>query len=372
MKITILKEKLKEGVNVVEKISQKILALPILQNILIEIEDSFLKLTTTNLESAITWWGLVKVEKPGKICIPIKFFSSFLSLLPKKPINIESKELILNITCENYDTKIKGFNSEDFPIIPQIPNNEYITIDNITFCQSLNQIIGIPSPSMARPEISGIFFSFQDKFLKLVATDSLRLAERKIFFPNNFPKEYSFILPQTAGREIINIFGEKEGDLRVYFSSNQVFFEFLMPEVSHPQIRFTSRLLEGEYPNYQEIIPKKYETSLLVPKEEFLNQIKTASLFSAKSSEIKLKISSKKVEIISQNPDLGDYKSELGGKIKGKEIEVSFNHRFLIDGVSEINSNELIFELTDQEGPAILKPTNKDDYFYLIMPIKTN
>ena len=372
MKITILKEKLKEGINIVERISQKTLTLPILQNTLFQAEKNFLRLTTTNLESGTTWWNLVKLEKEGQICIPTRFFSGLINSLPNKPINLEVKDLVLSLECENYKTKIKGFNPEEFPIIPQIQEGEVLSVNCFSFCQALNQVLDIPSSSLARPEISGIFLSFQSDLIKIVATDSFRLAERKIFLKTNLSKEYSLILPQTTGREIVSIFGDKEGELKIYFSPNQIWLEYMMVEISHPQLQFTSRLIEGEYPNYQEIIPKKFETHLTLSKEEFLNQIKTASLFSGKISEVKLKIDPKKgvVEILSQSPDLGEYNSFLKGKIEGREVSISFNHRFLIDGISEIKTKELIFEITNEEGPSVLKPTDLEDYLYIIMPIK--
>ena len=372
MKITILKEKLKEGINIVERISQKTLTLPILQNTLFQAEKNFLRLTTTNLESGTTWWNLVKLEKEGQICIPTRFFSGLINSLPNKPINLEVKDLVLSLECENYKTKIKGFNPEEFPIIPSIKEGEVLSVDCFSFCQALNQVLDIPSSSLVRPEISGIFLSFQSDLVKIVATDSFRLAERKIFLKTNLSKEYSLILPQTACREIVSIFGDKEGELKIYFSPNQIWLEYMMVEISHPQLQFTSRLIEGEYPNYQEIIPKKFETHLTLSKEEFLNQIKTASLFSGKISEVKLKIDPKKgvVEILSQSPDLGEYNSFLKGKIEGREVSISFNHRFLIDGISEIKTKELIFEITNEEGPSVLKPTDLEDYLYIIMPIK--
>jgi len=373
MKLTILKEKLKEGFNTVEKISQKSLTLPILQNTLLKTEKNFLKLSTTNLESGINWWSLAKIEKEGQICIPTKFFSNLLNFLPNKPISLEIKDLNLDLESENYKTKIKGLNPEDFPIIPETKGGESIIINSSLFCQALNQIINIPSSSMARPEISGILFSFQGDLIKMVATDSFRLAEKKLFLKTNLSKEYSLILPQNTAKEIISVFGDREGEIKIYLSPNQIFFEYMMEETPHPKIQFTSRLIEGEYPNYQEIIPKKYETSLSLQKEEFLNQIKTASLFSGKINEVNLDIDPKneKIELFSQSPDLGEYKSFLKGKIKGKKLSISFNHRFLIDGISSLKNNELIFELTNEEGPAILKSASTEDYLYIIMPVKT-
>jgi len=205
-----------------------------------------------------------------------------------------------------------------------------------------------------------------------VATDSFRLAEKTIPLEKKIKKEYAFILPQKPTREIINILGEKEGKLKLYFSPNQTLFEFPMKETSHPQIQITSRLIEGEYPNYQEIIPKKFKTRVILKKDEFLNQIKTASLFSGKINEVKFTItpSKKEVELFAQSPDIGENKSSLPAKIEGDPMQISFNHKFLIDGLLNIKSSEVIFALTEEEGPCVLKPVGDSSYIYVIMPIK--
>jgi len=378
MKLIILQEKLKEGVGTVERISIKSLSLLVLNNILIKAEKNFLNLATTDLEIGIKWWALAKVEKEGAITVPARVFSDFINFLPNKQTALELKDSTLTIECENYQTSLKGLNPEDFPIIPQIAGGEAVLVDSRSFCQGLNQIADIAIPSTAKPEISGIFFVFQKDFIKMAATDSFRLGEKTFYpnlkTPNTLSKEYTLILPQKAAKEIINIFGEKEGELRICFSPNQILFELLMAETSHPQIQLISRLIEGEYPNYQEIIPKKYETQVIFQRNEFLNQIKSAALFSGKINEVKLKIDPKKekVELFSQNPDLGEYHSHLAGEIKGKELEISFNHRFLADGLLNIKSSEVVFELTGSEGPGVLKPAGDPSYLYVVMPIKAS
>ncbi len=373
MKIIILKEKLREGVGIVERISQKSLTLPVLQNILFKVEKNFLKLSTTNLESAVHWWSLVKTEKQGDVCVPTRFLSNFLSFLPDKPVDLGVENFIMSLACGNYKTKIKGINPEEFPIIPQVQEGEMVSVDNISFCQSLSQILNIPSLSTARPEISGIYFVFESNLIKMVATDSFRLAEKKLFVDTKLSKKHSLILPQSAAKEIVSIFGEKQGNLKIRFSPNQILFESMMSETDHPQIQFISRLIGGEYPNYEEIIPKKYKTRIQVQRKEFLNQIKSASLFSGKVNEVQLKINpkNKKIEVLSQSPDLGEYKSFFSGDIEGDELSISFNHRFLIDGVSEIKKDKISFELTSEDGPAALKPLGDENYLYIIMPIKS-
>jgi len=372
MKFVILKEKLLEGINIIERIPTKSLSLPILNNILIKTEKNFLNLSATDLEVGVNWWSLVKVEEEGGITIPTRTLSNFINFLPNKPLNIELKDSSLEVNCENYRGRFKGTSPEDFPIIPQIKNQESITVDSYSFCQGLNQVVDIAIPSTAKPEISGVYFLLEKDQMKLVATDSFRLGEKTIFLGKPIEKGCSFILPQKAAKEIINIFGEKKGELKIYFSPNQVQFEVPMAETPHPQIQLISRLIEGDYPDYQEIIPKKYKTQIVFQKNELLNQIKAASLFGGKINEVKLKISPAKetVEIFSQSPDLGEYQSLVPGKVKGKEITISFNHKFLAEGLANIKSQEVIFELTDAGGPGALKPVGDPSYLYIVMPIK--
>ncbi|HUS48841.1 MAG TPA: DNA polymerase III subunit beta [Candidatus Paceibacterota bacterium] len=376
MELLVLQEKLKKGLNVVERTSSKSLSLPILNNILISTEKSFLNLAATDLEIGINWWVLTKVEKEGKITVPARLFSSFINLLPNKKINIKTEDSVLFIEYENYKTQIKGLSAEEFPIIPSIKEGEFISVDTLSFCQSLNQVADIVVPSTTRPEISGIYFLFQKNLITMVATDSFRLGEKKIFLKNNsaLKKDYFFILPQRAAKEIISIFEERKGELKIYFSPNQVMFEFPMEETTHPEIQLVSRLIEGEYPNYQEIIPPKYTTQLVLEKNEFLNQIKTASLFGGKINEIKIKTDPKKkeIEIFSQSPEIGKHQSFISSKIKGEPVEISFNHRFLLDGILNIKSSEIIFELNGDSGPGVLKPVGDESYLYVVMPIKAS
>jgi len=381
MKATILKDKLKEGINIVERISAKSLNLPILNNILITTEKNFLNLAVTDLEIGIKWWALVKSEKEGKIAVPSRILSSFINLLPNKLINLEVKDLDLKIECENHQTTIKSFNPEDFPIIPKVLSEEKALVNTKTFCRGLSQVVDIASFSSTKPEISGVYFLFQKNLITMAATDSFRLGEKKLFLSpplNTISKDYSFILPQRAAKEIINIFNEKDEELTIYFSPNQILFETSFKETPHPQIQIISRLIEGDYPNYETIIPKKYDTRVVLPSDEFINQIKLASLFSGKINEIKFKVepSKKRLDLFSQSPDVGEYQSFITGQVEGKACDVSFNHRFLLDGVLSMGfdkekNSELVFEFSDSEKPGVIRKKGDDSYLYLVMPIKT-
>jgi DNA polymerase-3 subunit beta len=331
-------------------------------------------LTATNLEIGIRWWALAKNEKEGETVIPARLLLSFVNFLPDGPLELETEGLFLKIKSGKYKSRIKGFNPDEFPILPQVSREESINLDGPTFCQALSQVFDIASPSLTRTEISGVFFQFQKEQIKIVATDSFRLGEKKIFFKSPLTKEYSFILPHLTAREVVNIFGENKGEIKIYFSPNQILFESMLPEAKHPQVHLVSRLVEGDFPDYQTIIPKKFETQATLSRNEFLNQVKSASLFSGKINEVRLNIlpSAEKVEVSSQNQDCGEYQSFLPGKIKGKSLSASFNHRFLIEGLLKIKTPEVIFELTSGEEPAVLKPAGAEDFLYVVMPIKAS
>jgi DNA polymerase-3 subunit beta len=373
MKVEILKENLKNGLNIVEKIVGKNLSLPILDNVLINTEDSFLSLSSTDLETAIKLWILTKIVKKGKVVIPAKIFSSFVSLLPNEKITLEEKNQGLYIECKSFKNQLQGFNTDEFPLIPEFENLDFLEVDNNKLCQGLSQIVDIASPSQSRPEISGIYFVFSKNLIKIVATDSFRLAEKTITLETPIKKDVSFILPPKPAREIINILDGKVGKVKIFFSPNQTMFELPMQESPHPQVQITSRLIEGEYPNYEEIIPKKFKTHITVKRDEFLNQIKAASIFSGKINEVKISVKpeEKEVQIFAKDPDIGESQSSIIAKIDGEVIEVSFNHKFLLDGLANIKSSEVIFDMSKEEGACVLRPVGDTSYIYVVMPIKS-
>ena len=374
MKLKILQDNLKEGVSITSRIATKSVSLPILKNIHIKTEDSFLCLSSTDLEVAVKWWSLTKTEKEGETTVPLDLFSSFINLLPKEEkVNISSEDNNISVECKDYKTKIKGLDPEDFPIIPTVEEEESITIKTDNFLEGLKQVVDIPSNTKVKPEISGVYFYFSGKTLKLVATDSYRLAEKIIFLDKKVSSEFSFILPQKAAKELLNIF-INEDEIDIKFDSNQVLFESTMKETDHPKVQLTSKLIEGEYPNYQAIIPEESNTQILLDIEEFLNKIKAASLFSGKVNEVTLSIKEKEdeVKILSEDNDLGNYETAIKGKTDGEDVDISFNHRFLKDGLSEIKSSEIVLSVNDESSPGKITPVGNDDFLYVVMPIKNN
>lgn len=369
MEIICLQENLKRGINIIQNIIGKNLTLPILNNILLSAEKKQLKLISTDLEIAITHWTSGKVKKEGEITIPAKLFNDLINNFPNKKIEIKTyKNNLLQIKCENFKSNIKGLDFKEFPIIPKIKSKSVVKIDSYKLKQALNQVVNFTSLSDIRPEISGILISFNSGNIKLTATDSFRLAEKTISLKNNknFPKK-TIIIPLKTAQELIRILSDqnKEEVVEIFIEQNQILFQI-------PDTQIISRLIEGTYPNYEQLISKQFETNLILNRKKFIDIVKVSSLFSSRINDIKLRVIPKKslIEISAQNVEIGENISEMKAEIKGKEIEIIFNYKYLLDGLNNLFSDKVILGLNGEVNPGILKPAGDPSCIYVIMPIK--
>jgi len=370
MKFKIPVEKIQKAVSITNKICGSNLTLPILNNILIEAKNNNLILKSTNLEIGIQVKLPLKLEKEGKVTIPARILNDFLLVLDKKEnIELEEKNNILVLKSKNYTTKIKGEDPEEFPILPEIKNGEKFSVILQNIIDGLSQIIAIPSIQDTRIELSGVFFDFKDKKLNLVATDSIRLGCNAVELEET-AKKNSFIIPQRAAREVVSIFSLFEGSVEVIYDSNQVLFQFLPKNIQDFEVGLITKLIEGEYPNWEEIVPQEFSCQATIKKEEIEKAVRVVSLFSSRIQDIKLNFqsSSGKINISAGSSEIGEGESIIEGKIEGRGLELIFNWRYLLDGISMIKSSELIFGINNSQSPAILKPVGSGDYFYILMP----
>ncbi|MBC7074046.1 hypothetical protein H5T58_01515, partial [Candidatus Parcubacteria bacterium] len=201
MKLKILKEKLERGLNLAEKIPTKKLSLPILENVLLETKENYFKVVTTNLESALLWWSLAKIEKEGKICVPKKLFSDTIAKIQANILDLSQKENFFLIETETLNVKLKTYDPSEFPIIPQPSENLVCEIPAENLILGIKKVYNFVAQSLSRPEIAGILISFQGDTIKFVATDSFRLGEKKLPLGKEIPNPVSFILPQSAAKE---------------------------------------------------------------------------------------------------------------------------------------------------------------------------
>lgn len=365
MKIICLKEKLQNALNLVEKISGKSTTLPILNCLLLETQQGRIKISSTDLENAAIIWIPGKIERQGKIAVPAKILGNYVNnLFSKKIILISKDETNLEIISDESKALIQGYKTKDFPIIPLIEKKDFFEVASNEFIQGINQIINIPSISESRPEISGLYFNIETNSIKLAATDSFRLGEKNI--PSKNKLTSSFIVPYQGVSGLIKLF-ETENKIKIYHTPNQVLFE-------GEDVCFISRLIEGEYPNYLEIVPKKFETEILIDKEEFSKHLRAISVFTGRNNDVKLTLNPKtaRIDILSKESGIGEGKSVVSvKKIKGKKMEILFNWRFLQDGLHNISDPSIFIGLNSENTPALLKGENDKSYFYVLMPIKT-
>ena len=371
MKIIILKNHLKSGLETISKIGgeSSSITLPILKNCLIETINNKIKLSMTNLEMAITSFIPGKVIEGGSLTVPFNIFNSIINNLQTERINLEDKDNYLIVKTDNYQAKIQGNKKEEFPIIPQITNQSFLEISAVILKKSLSSVISASQISEVKPELNGILFNFQVNSLRLAATDSFRLAEKNIIntqFKSNIEQELKVIIPIKTIQEVTRIFKEEDGQISIYFDPNQILFKTENSEI-------ISRLISGDYPDYQPIIPQSFETEIILNKEQLINALKLTSSFTDRLNEIKvlIKESAKNIEVFSSSQTLGENQYLIPTKIKGAGLEIVFNWRFLLDGVRVLDSENIFLGLNGDNKPVLIKSPGDISYFYILMPIKS-
>jgi DNA polymerase-3 subunit beta len=377
MKFSILKENLNTALFIAGHITGRNINLPILNNIMIEARDGNIKLISTNLEIGIIHNIRGKIEKEGSFTVDSKVITDYVGLLPNnRKIDIENRDNNLLIECENFKTKINGQSADEYPPIPVIDKNNYYSIKIEEFKRALTQVIFAVSNSETRIELSGVFFSFSSEKLTLAATDSYRLAEKKINLKSNLKNsQQNIIVPAKTLQELVRILsGLKENsdvnnnddEVKFYISDNQILFTIKSTEL-------ISRLIEGQYPDYKQIIPSSSKTSALVNRADLIRAVKVSSLFSKVSiNDVNLDFpKGKNLAVVSSTSDqTGESIVSLETETNGEDNGVVVNYRYLLDGLNNIEGENIRIEIVDNNTPCLLRSEKDKDYFYIIMPIK--
>ncbi len=374
MEIICKKENLKNSLNKVINIVGRNNNLPILNNVLIRAKKNFWELIATDLEIGIKCQVRGKIVSEGEYTLPAKLFFDYLNLLDEEKINLKLEEEGLVLKTDNNQTIFHGNSAEDFPHLPEIKEEGInFSLNNEDLKDGLEKIVFAAASGEVRPEISGILFNFlpEEKKLVAVATDSYRLAEIKIPL-KKIEKEASFILPAKTAQEVIRIISlqqNKQQEVEISLTpERQVVFSFNDDEIENQKSIFlVSKLIEGEYPHYQEIIPKEFPTKIVLAKNDLFKAVKAASLFSEEVNTIKLKFLSQEV-LVTSSSTKGENKSKVFGKLEGEENQISLNSRYLLDGLRALKGEEVIFQVGEKDMPCALKPL-KGEYLYLLMPI---
>lgn len=369
MKLIILRTNLKEALSAVERAVAENANLPILKNVVIHV-DSKIRISATNLEIGVNHYAVGKIQEVGGISVPLSPLYNIIQNSDSERIQLATDKNTLIVKTDNYEAKIQGMSEEEFPLIPKIDDaSHHIKISPEILKEALNQIVSAAQVSELKPELSGILFDFQTTILKLVATDSYRLAEKTLLnnaFENTFTKGFRAIVPLRTIQEVTRIFSAG-GDIKIFIDPHQILF-------SSDTTELISRLIDGTYPDYQAIIPKEVENELSLEREHLVTGIKLVSGFSGRTSDIKLraKKDAKVLEAYSNNQYVGENNYLIPVKRKGAGFdEVSFNWRYLLDGVRSMPTKNISLGVNLGQKPAIIRPDGDNSLFYIVMPLES-
>ncbi len=366
MNLECSREKIRSAIAMAERATGKNLSLMILSHIVLEADKLLLKIRATNLDLGLEISLPSKINKTGTVAVSGQVLNNFFNNLPasEDKVKLELVNNNLNISSTNNSTTIKSYPIEDFPLIPKIEKPNTFTISSNDVVSDLKQVFYSASSSNLKPEIASVCLYNQPDGLFFVATDSFRLAEKKILNQELKLELPYLIIPLKNIIELIRIFDGFNKDLLVEYNKHQIAF-------TAEHFYLTSRLVEGVFPDYRQIIPTKFSTKVTVDKNELLKTLKLSNIFTDKFNQADITITTDgKMEIKTTN-DFGDNSSWLSvASLEGETTAVSLNLRYLIDGLSVINSPQVTLGFSGLNKPILLSGLSDQGFNYLIMPIR--
>lgn len=368
MKLSVLQQDLLPALQSVSRCVGIRSTLPVLDNVLLSLEDQKLKIAATNLEIGLIKFTPVKAYTPGEITVPAKVMLELISSLGPSKIEIEGQGEILTIQAAKLKATINGLAASEFPVIPTASSQ------GITFPKEVllgcGQILFAAAVDEGRPVLTGILTAVSPDQVDFVATDGFRLAHRQVkLAPSKKGKTAGFksLIPKRTFEEVLRVIAEDQAEeVTVSPSQNQNQIVFVTP-----QTIISSRLIEGQFPVWEKIIPEKIETRAVLDKEELLRALKTAAVFARnETNAVVLQADKGKLTLTSSTKEVGGQENEIEAQIEGDKMEVAFNTKFLQDAVSSSPASQLILEFSGPLKPALLKPVGVEGLEYIVMPVR--
>ncbi len=379
MRVSVLQENMAKGLSIVGRAVATRSTLPVLSNILIETDNSQLKLSAMNMEIGINCWIGAMIEEEGQTTVPARLLSDFVNSLPTDRIDMELqvRTQTLHLHCTRFEANIKGIDASEFPIIPThrrdtgMPTAE---VPPAKLRRMIEQVAFAAATDESRPTLTGVYTRFDGDRLTLVATDGFRLAVRSAILEEPAPISVGVIIPARALTELSRIIGavelgEEDGiDVNVTEARNQIMFHM-------PGVDLVSQLIEANFPDYNKIVPNSYNTRAVVNTAEFLKAMKVTYLFARDSANIvRLNITPGdpgQIVLTATSAELGDNEAVIEAVIEGDAMEAAFNAKFMIDVLSVIDTPDVIFEAVSATRPGVFRPvgTGEDEYTHVIMPM---
>ena len=368
MKIVCYKDKILKAINSVVKGVASKTTMPILEGILIQTNDNEIKLTTYDLEIGIEYIMECEVKEQGNTVVNAIMFSEIIRKLPDTEIYISVNEKnLLEIECEGSHYKLATMNPEEFPELPKIEVENSIEVEQNALKNMIRKTIFAVSSEESRPIFTGCLFETQENSLNLVAVDGFRLALRRVYL-NKTTNNFSAVIPGKTLNEVNKILLDSFDPIKIGIAKNQALFEM-------DNCKIVTRILDGEFLNYKNVIPKDWETRIKVKKNNIQNCFERISLISSSSVEkekkypVKVNVDIGKVTISCTN-QTGDAKEELYVATEGKNLEAGFNPKYFLDSLKAIDDDEVFVEFGTSISPCLIKSSESNDYVYMILPIR--
>jgi len=365
MKTICEKKELVNALVITEKITGTNPTLPILSCLLLIVKDNILTIRSTNLELGIEVYVPVKSEEDGIVAVPGHIFYNTIQNTQDNQISIETQKNTIVIQTKHSKTVLNTQTYEDFPSLPVINKNDVYTLKSIDLIKGINSVVYSASNSTIKPELSSVYIYEHDKKIFFVSTDSFRLAEKAIQVKEKNVLEKSFLLPIRNSIEILRILNQLQNDnVLVKVDKNQISFEC-------NNVFITSRIIDGVFPDYKQIIPKDHISEAIVLKQDLLNVFKKINIFSDKFGQISIDIQPKKKSFVinTNNNNIGQTSDSIDAVIKGEALTMSFNYRYIYDCLNSIQSDSVLLLFTGIGKPLIIKGVSDESFLYLVMPM---
>lgn len=364
MKITALQETLASAIGTVSRAVSSRTTIPVLSGILLTASDNQLQLTATDQEIGITLAIPITVHEPGAVVLPAKYFGEIVRRLPGGEIDIDVKANVATISWQRSQFTINGFAAEEFPLLPEDNSSMTLEIDQTQMRNLIRQTIYCTARDEIRPTFTGVLFKAVPETLELVATDGARLAYSRATATTAEGQTFQTIVPGRSLSELTRILSGDAKPVKIGFSGNQIHF-------TANGCHITSRLIEGQFPNYEMAIPKDYKCTLKISNREFTEALDRASLIAAENSYmITLAVEEDRIILTCNTPDVGNVREEVLVEKDGDRLQIGFNARLLIEALRSIEYDDVLFELTGPLSPARIRPQATETTLAIVLPMR--
>jgi len=367
MNLTIAKEQIINGLQAVQNVVSTRTTLPILSNVLLRAEEGHVQFTATDLDVTVACTVEAKVKKPGASTVPVKKLFGIVRELgnPELDLEVDDKNTC-SIQAGASFYKIHGLSAEEFPPLPSFKEDKKVSLPQETIKAMLKKTSFAVSTDESRYVLNGIYISLKDHKATMVATDGRRLALVDEEVDVSEKSQGEFIVPAKTVNELNRLLLEK-GEIEIRYAENQA--SFALKDDKGQSVLIVSKLIEGNYPNYRQVIPAETKERITLPREEFLHALRRAEIMtSEKANSVKLNFAKNKLEITANSPEVGEAKETLAINYKGPEMAIAFNPKYLIDPLNALVNDEVFIELIDELSPGVLKINGP--FLYVVMPMR--